>query len=258
MQTKNVQLTKSQFHLRIIHFFLLGTEVPVGHVRQNDENGEEQESQDGLPQFHIVGRLNHEDDNEPHVGEDAEEGCDGEHFDVVDPPHAGALHRKDAHARDDQQVEGRRADDGARTQLSGHELVPNYLNTGQEDLGGTGAESHESQIGYCIIPHFHLHLHVPFVSFTAGHLDFPRFAGDFFNSTHEHISNDSYSKEAPEKAEQVQGGPEPNWPCVLVYDGQNEPLVRAFVRAHVARGVWRHGGSGGGGNSGIQTQGWRL
>lgn len=225
--------------MRVIDFLLFGTEVSVCHVGQYDEDGEVDEGKDGFPEFHVIWRDDHEDDDQPDISEDAEEGGDTEHLDVVDAADVRAVDGEDTHRGYHQQVEGGRTHNSTGPELPRAERVTNDLNAGQQDLRGTGTQGHESQIGHSVIPYFDLHFDVTCFRFRTGHFDFTCLAGDFLNSTHEDISNDRHAEEAPQKPSQVQEGTHSFWPCVLVNDGQNEPLLRTQVCIDVARLV-RH------------------
>ena len=58
----------------------------------------------------------------------------------------------DTHAGDTEEIESCRADDGSRTQFAGGEPASYDLDTRQHDLGSARAESHQRQVGHCVIP----------------------------------------------------------------------------------------------------------
>lgn len=82
-----------------------------------------------LSPFHLHDARRHDrqDEEEPDVGEDAPEGGDEEHPEVLDL--AGLAHGDRPHADPDdhRHVEGGAADDGPRAQLTGLEAVTAHL-----------------------------------------------------------------------------------------------------------------------------------
>mmetsp|Transcript_21215 Transcript_21215/g.59997 ORF Transcript_21215/g.59997 Transcript_21215/m.59997 type:complete len:467 (+) Transcript_21215:712-2112(+) len=87
-------------------------EALVHDEREEDEQGEHGERDGGLPALHQVGRDQNEDDQQPGVREYRERGCDGKDAKTLDLPR---LRRRDcgnADGTDDEEVEGRAANNG--------------------------------------------------------------------------------------------------------------------------------------------------
>ena len=79
---------------------------------------------------------NNKDDDQPDVSKDGSGGGYDEDGKVLDPPDLAVGDPHDADAGDGQQVEGGRANDGARTELFGLKPVANDSNHRQKNLGG--------------------------------------------------------------------------------------------------------------------------
>lgn len=77
------KLTESKLDFSVVNLLPI-TEILVGHISKDNEDGEEDEGENGFPQFHVIRRNGNQNDDEPQVGKDAEGGCHDEHFDVFD------------------------------------------------------------------------------------------------------------------------------------------------------------------------------
>ena len=78
---------------------------------------------------------NHKDDDQPDVSKDGGGGGYDEDGKVLDPPDLPVGDARDADRGDGQQVEGGRANDGARTELFRLEPAANDSNHRQKNLG---------------------------------------------------------------------------------------------------------------------------
>lgn len=207
----------------------------VGH---RGEGGEQQERDDGLPQLHLAGRHHLEHHQQPDVGQEAEQGCHHEHLDAR---HALRLAGHAAHADggDDEQVEGRRAHDGAGPQRPRVETVADDLHDGEQDLGRRGAERHEGEVGHRVVPDAHLnHLglvlaqprhHAAHRAVAAvrlgpllGHEHLARLAGDALDGRHEDVGDDGHTQEQVEQGEEVKRAAHLDSPSGLVQEGQQQ------------------------------------
>ena len=95
-----------------------------------------------------------EDDVEPDVGEDAPDGGADEDHHVLDAADFAGRDRRNAEGDDHEEVEGRRADDGAGTQTSGLEFGADDFDEGEEDFRRRGSQRHERQVGDGFVPDF--------------------------------------------------------------------------------------------------------
>ena len=105
-------------------------------VGNDDQDGEEEEGEDGLPDLHLVCRDNNKDDDQPDVSKDGGGGRYDEDREVLDPPDLHVGDPCDADGGDGQQVEGGRANDGAWTELFRFEPAANDSNHRQKNLRG--------------------------------------------------------------------------------------------------------------------------
>jgi len=80
-----------------------------------------------LPHLHDTWRYYRQDEVEPDVCEDAPEGGDEEHPEVFDLAWVLVGDRQHADPKDHKHVEGGAADDGARPQLTGLEVMTAHL-----------------------------------------------------------------------------------------------------------------------------------
>ena len=83
--------------------------------------------------------VEHQDNDEPEVSKDGEEGGDEEHWEVPDPSDLSVRDSHDTDGGDGQEVEGGGTHDGAGTQFVRLEVVTNDPDDGQEDFRGRGA-----------------------------------------------------------------------------------------------------------------------
>ena len=88
--------------------------------------------------------------------EEAEEGGAGKHLHVLDGAHLPLRHGDDADGHDAEQIERGRTHDRAGAELSRLELVLDDFDTGEQDLRGRGAQSHQGQVGHGVRPDAHL------------------------------------------------------------------------------------------------------
>ena len=58
----------------------------LSHEADEDDDGDEGEGGGGLPDLHPVRGVDHEDDQQPHVGEHGEDHRDAEHRERLDLP----------------------------------------------------------------------------------------------------------------------------------------------------------------------------
>ena len=72
---------------------------------------------------------------------------------IVNWPALSVGYREDTDACDDEEIEGRRAHDSPRAELSGFEWVAEYLYDVQQYLWGGSAEREETQVSHCVIPY---------------------------------------------------------------------------------------------------------
>ena len=79
--------------------------------------------------------ANDKHNDNPYVGKYGEEGGDDEDGEGLDPPDLPGGHPGDADRGDGQQVERGRANDGARTELLGLEIVSDNSDHRQKNLG---------------------------------------------------------------------------------------------------------------------------
>ena len=79
---------------------------------------------------------NNEDNYQPDIGKDGRGGCYDEDGKVLDPPDLSIRNPRDADGGDGQQIEGGRADDGARAEFFRLKPVANDSNHRQKNLRG--------------------------------------------------------------------------------------------------------------------------
>ena len=179
-------------------WLLLPEEVLVGEIREHDEKGEHQERYNRLPQVDVVRCDAHQYDQQPHVGEDAEERGYRKHLELLDAPDLRGRYGDDAHRGDHQQVKRGRADDRARTQLLRLHVVPDDAHDREEDLWGARTQRHQRQVGDRVIPDFHLHLLDARLRVGARDLNRRHLARDLLDGAHEGVGDDRDPEEAPE------------------------------------------------------------
>lgn len=80
----------------------------------------------------------------------------GTYLYVLNPSGLALGNEHDTHGADDEEIEGRRADDGARAELSCLEVASNDLNDGQKDLRSRGTQGHQGKVGHGVAPNSHL------------------------------------------------------------------------------------------------------
>ena len=62
-----------------------------------------------------------------------------------------------ANSEDDhEQIEGSGSHDGARAEVASLEILIKHFDNGQHYLGSGGSKSHQSQVGYSLIPDLEL------------------------------------------------------------------------------------------------------
>ena len=142
-------------------------------------------------------------------------------FSLVNPPRLALGDADDADSRDDQQVEGGRADDGAGAELAGLEGVLDDLDAGEEDLGRRGAERHEGEVGDGAVPDGHLD-DLGLVLLGGGDVDLLGLGGDLLDGAHEHVGDDLDAEEGVEEADEVERRPRFPRPRPLEEEGQDD------------------------------------
>mmetsp|Transcript_55515 Transcript_55515/g.156258 ORF Transcript_55515/g.156258 Transcript_55515/m.156258 type:complete len:458 (+) Transcript_55515:686-2059(+) len=144
----------------------------------------------------------------------------------------------DAHPRDDQQVEGRAADDGRGAQLPGEELEVADLDHGEEDLGSRGAQGHEGEVRDGLVPDLHVD---PAARVRAvPYPDVPLRARDHLDGAHELVADDADAQEHPHEPEEVEAGAEGPRPRPLELAEQwQEHCALAAGAAHEGLGLPR-------------------
>ena len=176
----------------------------VGH---QDQDGEEQEGEDGLPQVDVVLGVPLQDDQQPNVGEDGEGGRDAEDDDLVDPARFAGRNGDDADGRDGQQVEGGAADDGAGAQFAGLKVVEDDFDDGEKDFRRARAQGHQGQVGHGAVPHGHFD-DLGDVVLRGRDVDLFRLGGDLLDGAHENVRHDRDAQKGVEQGEEVQERPE--------------------------------------------------
>ena len=119
---------------------LEGEGARVCEVGEPDEEREGEESGHALPHVDKVGGVNLQDDHEPDVGEDGESCGDVEDTRVLDEARLSRGDGDDAHGGDHKEIEGGRAHDGTRPELTREEATGGDLDDREQDLRGGGAE----------------------------------------------------------------------------------------------------------------------
>ena len=150
--------------------------------------------------------------------------CLSTNFSLVNPPRLALGDADDADGRDDQQVEGGRADDGAGTELAGLEPVLDDLDTGEEDLGRRGAERHEGEVGDRAVPDGHLD-DLGLVLLGRGDVDLLGLGGDLLDGAHEEVGDELDAEEGVEEAYEVERRPRLPRPRSLEEEGQDDADV---------------------------------
>ena len=172
---------------------LVEEEAPVGDVGRDDGGREEEESDDALPDFDDADGDDGQDDVEPDVGEDGPSGRDEEDAQVLDLAHLALGNDVDAQADDHEQVEGGRADDCARAEVAGLEILGVHFDDGEEDLRSGRAEGHQTQVGHRFVPDADdddLDVAVGFLD-----SDFLLLRRDDFDGAHEPVGDDRHAHE---------------------------------------------------------------
>ena len=156
---------------------------------------------------------------------------------LVNPPRLALGDADDADGRDDQQVEGGRADDGAGTEFAGLERVLDDLDAGEQDFGRRGAERHEGEVGHRAVPDRHLY-DLGLVLLGRGDVDLLRLGGDLLDGAHEHVGYDLHPEEGVEEGYEVERRPRLPRPRPLEEEGQDDADVRGAL---VDLAALRHG-----------------
>ena len=121
---------------------LVDEDLAVGDVGRHDGGRKEEEGQYAFPNLDDAAREDGDDQVHPQVGEYAPSGRDEEHSKVFDATYLVFRDAKHADADDDEQIESGAADDRARTELPGLEVVADDFNDGQHYLWRRRAERH--------------------------------------------------------------------------------------------------------------------
>ena len=125
----------------------------VRKERDYHEDREQEESHNCFPEINFVLGIkriwlklslptlvyraaDHQDDHDPEVGEDGEEGGDDEDREGLDPPDLSSGHPGDADGRDGKKIEWGWANNGARTEFFRFKIVSNDSDHCQKNLRG--------------------------------------------------------------------------------------------------------------------------
>ena len=122
----------------------------VDNVGAEDGERKEQKGEHRLPQLDLAHREHGYDEVEPYVGEYAPRGGDEEDAQVLDAPGLALGHHENAVADDDEQVVGGAAHNRVRTEVAGLELVAEYLDDAEQDLGRRRAQRHQLYTHKCM------------------------------------------------------------------------------------------------------------
>mmetsp|Transcript_72695 Transcript_72695/g.157112 ORF Transcript_72695/g.157112 Transcript_72695/m.157112 type:complete len:831 (-) Transcript_72695:130-2622(-) len=204
-------------HFVVVHRAQLLARLPLAEpadVSPVGEDGQEREHEEGddcLPHVDNLGGDDHDDEEEPDVREDGEEGGDGVHVRVLDVANVSTIDRDDADRGDDQEVEGGAPHNRGSAQRSELEPAEADLDHVQQNLGRRGSEGHQRQVRNRVVPDFD----GP-DRFAVLALDRPLLRCDLLDGGHEDIGNDGDAHKAPEEERKVQEGPRFLLPLVLV------------------------------------------
>ena len=110
------------------------TDFGVHDVRGEDGQRKEEEGQRAFPHFDVTGRDLGDDRPQPDVGEDRPGRGDEENTLVTNTTHFTGWNRHDADGNDHKEIEGSRADDRARTELSTLEVLADHFDDGEKNL----------------------------------------------------------------------------------------------------------------------------
>lgn len=188
-------------------------------------------------------------DVQPDVCKKRETCCDSEHFYPLDSSRLPFGYTRDANSSDNEQVEGGRPDDGARSEGSRLEPVPCDLDNGEQNLWGAGPQSHEGEVGDGVVPDADFDLFD--LTGVIDDLQLLGHTGDDLDGAHEDVGDDGHAHETPEESEQVDEGSEAVVPSRLV--GQREDETKGgthVLSVHNFRAVPVHPEVGGGDPSG--------
>mmetsp|Transcript_23229 Transcript_23229/g.72589 ORF Transcript_23229/g.72589 Transcript_23229/m.72589 type:complete len:446 (-) Transcript_23229:442-1779(-) len=189
----------------------VGRDLPIGAkapllveaVGEHHQEGELEEGEERLPPVDDALGGEIEDDEQPHVCPHGEEGRAQEHAHVGDAAYLTRRWCYDADRRDHQQVERRRAHDRRGPQLvRGIPEGGHHPQDGEEDLGGRGAQCHESEVGNRLVPHHHFD-HLLLARHGVGDSLLHLLAGDLLDGVHEHVGHDGNAEEAVQQREEV-------------------------------------------------------
>ena len=172
---------------------LVDEEAAIGHVGREHGCREEGEGEYTLPNFEHARARDSEDQVEPHVSEDAPRGCHEENSQMFDLPRLPVRDHEHAQRDDDEEVVSGRANDRARPQFTGLEVLRPDLDDRQKDLWRAAPQRHQRQVRHRLVPYPN---HDDLGLFTLPANDqLLLLRGDHLDRSHETIADDRHADE---------------------------------------------------------------
>lgn len=180
---------------------LVDEEAAVGHVGREHGCREEGEGEYALPNFEHARARDRQDQVEPNVSEDAPRGGDEENSQMFDLPRLPVRYHEHAQRDDDEEIVSGRADDRARPQFTGLEVLRPDLDDRQKDLWRATSQRHQRQVRHRLVPYSH-HNDLRLLTLPAND-QFLLLRGDHLDRRHETIADDRHADEQVQQQGEV-------------------------------------------------------